>query len=237
MTLPLACDVVRRDHTGMPSRGERHGPRDTTVAVVAVVVEPCGRGLHTARLGALCAMGHGPDALLGGPSHDPALDEQRPGVPLAGGGTLRRVGGLGSRGRGTPPAPVDRAGTARPVGLLSSRGARGDQGPADQEDGLGDGHVSRGEGPPPEPGRTRARPSRGGHGGRGPRPSVALSAACRPAVLSADPAARGGDGSHQDQAGGRMAAPGRRRVGRADLGGVRWGLRREYGGSTLAGAS
>jgi hypothetical protein len=98
-------------------------------------------------------------------------------------------------------------------------------------------HVSRGECPPPEPARNRAQPSPGRHGGLGPGPPVDLSAARGPAVLSAEPAARGGASSHQDYGGGRMAAPGGRGVGRANLSGVRWGLCRAYRGAPLFGAS
>src|ERR687888_2401555 len=98
MTLPMAFCLVAIGQTAMPAGGEHHGPGNPAVDVVVVVVERVYPSLHAARLGALCAMDQRHGAVLGRAYDHSTADSHRPGVPLAGAGTLRRVWRLGSRG-------------------------------------------------------------------------------------------------------------------------------------------
>src|SRR5262245_42555937 len=99
MTPPMASCLVSRGQTWLPKRGERHGPGDTVVAMVAVPVERVCHGLHPAGVGALRPMGHGHGVVLGRAYPHPAPDSPGLGVALACPGTLCRIWRLGPGGR------------------------------------------------------------------------------------------------------------------------------------------
>lgn len=171
----------------MPKRGERHGPGNTGVGVVAVPGERVCHGLHPAGVGARCPMGHG-DGVVRGRTHDHAdLDGSGVGVPLAGPGALCRIWRLGPRGGGTPNPPADRTGTASPVGPRPSGGHRRYHVAPHQPAGLGDLYVPGAERPPSQSGGDGAGASLGAAGRPAARPAVDGLCRRRPAGMVARP--------------------------------------------------
>src|SRR6266540_5515415 len=108
-------------HGCQKEMGERHERSSATVGWVARAVERLCHGLHPARLGALCAMGHRYGAVLGRAHPHANFDSAWLGVALARAGALCRVWRLGPRRGGTDDKAVDRTGMASTLGLLPPR--------------------------------------------------------------------------------------------------------------------